>query len=98
MKTQTTISPGIFKKRKDFYDGLADEIKTNGIIAVKRDETFDDLRQYRSGGIRLHYESMTETIEGVKEGILLEVGFDTVTPNNPLTISSWAYEKQYSKK
>ena len=45
------------------------------------------------GGIRLHYESMTEAIEGVKEGILLEIGFDTVTPNNPLTISSWAYDK-----
>ncbi|WP_281225542.1 nucleotidyl transferase AbiEii/AbiGii toxin family protein [Flavobacterium aquiphilum] len=41
----------------------------------------------------MHYESKTDAIDGVKEGILLEVGFDTVTPNNPLTISSWAYEK-----
>lgn len=81
------------QKRKDFYDGLANEIKINGIIAVKRDEAFDDLRQYRSGGIRLHYKSTAEAIEGVKEGILLEVGFDTVTPNNPLTVSSWAYDK-----
>ena len=81
------------QKRKDFYDGLANEIKINGIIAVKRDEAFDNLRQYRSGGIRLHYKSMAEAIEGVKEGILLEVGFDTVTPNNPLTVSSWAYDK-----
>ncbi|MDI5887703.1 nucleotidyl transferase AbiEii/AbiGii toxin family protein [Flavobacterium yafengii] len=90
--------PRNIQKRKDFYDGLADEIKINGIIAVKRDETFDDLRQYRSGGVRLHYESIMETIEGVKEGILLEVGFDTVTPNNPLTISSWAYEKAIQQK
>ena len=43
--------------------------------------------------IRLHYKSTAEAIEGVKEGILLEVGFDTVTPNNPLTVSSWAYDK-----
>lgn len=86
------------QKRKDFYDGLVNEIKTNGIIAIKRDEAFDDLRQYRSGGIRLHYKSMAETIEGVKEGILLEVGFDTVTPNNPLTISSWAYKKAIQQK
>jgi predicted nucleotidyltransferase component of viral defense system len=86
------------QKRKDFYDGLANEIKIHGIIAVKRDEAFDDLRQYRSGGIRLHYESMAEAIEGVKEGILLEVGFDTITPNNPLTISSWAYEKAIQQK
>ena len=70
----------------------------NGIIAVNRDEAFDDLRQYRSGGIRLHYKSMAEAIEGVKEGILLEVGFDTVTPNTPLTISSWAYEKAIQQK
>lgn len=90
--------PRNIQKRKNFYDGLADEIKVNGIIAVKRDETFDDLRQYRSGGIRLHYESTTEVIDGVKEGILLEVGFDTVTPNNPLTISSWAYEKAIQQK
>lgn len=85
--------PRNIQKRKDFYDGLASKIKMNGIIAVKRDEAFDDQRQYRSGGIRLYYDSKTDAIDGVKEGILLEVGFDTVTPNNPLTISSWAYDK-----
>ncbi|ESU19003.1 hypothetical protein FCR2A7T_24150 [Flavobacterium cauense R2A-7] len=85
--------PRNIQKRKDFYDGLANEIKVDGIISVKRDEDFDDKRQYRSGGIRLHYDSKTDAIDGVKEGILLEVGFDTVTPNNPLTISSWAYDK-----
>lgn len=86
-------NPGNIQKRKDFYDGLANDIKIDGIISVVRDEAFDDERQYRSGGIRLHYESKTDAIDGVKEGILLEVGFDTVTPNNPLTISSWAYDK-----
>lgn len=39
------------------------------------------------------YESKNNSIEGVKEGILLEVGFDSVAPNNPVTISSWAYDK-----
>ena len=86
-------NPGNIQKRKDFYDGLANDIKIDGIISVVRDEAFDEERQYRSGGIRLHYESKTDAIDGVKEGILLEVGFDTVTPNNPLTISSWAYDK-----
>lgn len=86
-------NPGNIQKRKDFYDGLANDIKIDGIISVVRDEAFDDEKQYRSGGIRLHYESKTDAIVGVKEGILLEVGFDTVTPNNPLTISSWAYDK-----
>jgi hypothetical protein len=81
------------QKRKDFHDGFANEIKINRIIALKRDEAIDDLKQYRSGGIRLNYKSMAEAIEGVKEGILLEVGFDIVTPNNPQTVSSWAYYK-----
>lgn len=84
---------GNIQKRKAFYNRLSNEIKINGIISVKRDETFDDIKQYRSGGIRLLYESKNNLIEGVKEGILLEVGFDSVAPNNPVTISSWAYDK-----
>ena len=84
---------GNIQKRKAFYNLLANEIKINGIISVKRDESFDDIKQYRSGGIRLLYESKNNSIEGVKEGILLEVGFDSITPNNPVTISSWAYDK-----
>ena len=80
--------PKNIQKRKDFYDGLVNEIKVYGIISIVRDEEFDDKRQYRSGGIRLHYESLTEPVDGAKEAILLEVGFDTVTPNNPVTISS----------
>ena len=59
---------------------------------MERDTEFNDLEHYRSGGIRLHYESTTETVVGLKEGILLEVGFDDVTPNWPKSISSWAYD------
>ena len=31
-------------------------------------------------------------LEGVKDGVLLELGFDDTTPNVPLTISSWAWD------
>lgn len=79
--------------RKKFYDWLADTIKINGIVEVKRDTEFDDETYYRSGGIRLYYQSFTDANEGIKEGILLEAGFDKVTPNNTITISSWAYDK-----
>lgn len=79
--------------KKHFYDWLAGDIKIDGIITVKRDIAFDDTKYYRSGGIRLHYDSKSQAIDGIKEGILLEAGFDTVTPNNSLTISSWAYNK-----
>jgi len=79
--------------RKNFYDWLANEIKIDGIIAIERDIAFDDTKYYRSGGIRLLYESKTNSVKGLKEGILLEAGFDTVTPNNNINITSWAFEK-----
>jgi hypothetical protein len=85
--------PNNVKARKEFYDWLAKTIKIDGIVSVERDVAFDDPDNYRSGGIRLHYETKTSAIEGVKEGILLEAGFDTVTPNQSITISSWAYDK-----
>ncbi len=88
--------PKAIQSRKDFYDWLADNIKIDGIIGIKRDTAFDDTNKYRSGGIRLFYNSKTGYLEGVKEGILLEAGFDKVTPNNNLLISSWAYDKASS--
>lgn len=81
------------QSRKDYYDWLAKHIAIDGIIEIQRDINFDDTTAYRSGGIRLIYESETGSISGVKDGILLEAGFDTVTPNNNLTISSWAYDR-----
>ncbi len=81
------------ESRKKYYDWLAGNINIDGIVSIKRDTAFDDEAYYRSGGIRLLYESKTESIEGVKEGILLEAGFDTVTPNTNVTISSWALDE-----
>lgn len=84
--------PQVKEARKAFYDKLADEISINGIVKVERDHEFDDTEKYRSGGIRLHYTSHTPSLEGLKEGILLEAGFDTVTPNRPIDISSWVLD------
>jgi hypothetical protein len=84
--------------RKKFYDSLAGIIKIDGIDSVARDTTFDDPQYYRSGGIRLQYYSQRIQIEGIKEGILLEAGFDTVTPNHKITISSWAYDRAIKVK
>lgn len=80
------------ERRKVFYDWLAAEINIPGIIKVVRDTDFDS-ENYRSGGIRLFYDNKEDIVEGAKEGILLEAGFDDVTPNAPLTISSWAYDR-----
>lgn len=88
-----SIKPAAAQSRKEFYDWLSKDIKIPGVVQIKRDTDFDDQEHYRSGGIRLYYESLTSTLEGVKDGILLEAGFDTVAPNTPLLISSWAYEE-----
>ena len=56
-----------------------------------RDRDFDNA-DFFSGGIRLFYKSCNKPVEGLKEGILLEVGFDDVTPNIARDISSWAYD------
>ena len=79
------------ESRKNYYDWLAKSIKINGIEGVDRDADFDD-EIYRSGGIRLFYKDASSLKGGLKEGILLEVGFDNVTPNSPVTISSWALD------
>jgi hypothetical protein len=80
-------------KRKRFYDWLATEIKIAGITNTARDTEFDDPENYRSGGIRLYYDNKADKVKGMKEGILLEAGFDNVTPNAAISISSWAYDK-----
>ncbi len=79
------------ESRKRFYDWLAENIEIDGIKSVVRDMAFDN-KQYRSAGIRLHYNDAFPIVGGLKEGVLLEVGFDEVTPNDSLTISSWALD------
>jgi predicted nucleotidyltransferase component of viral defense system len=82
-----------YEHRRLFFEWLADHINIDGITEVTRDIAFDDLPNYRSGGIRLNYKSHFDAIPGVKEGILLEAGFAKVTPNSPMDISSWAYDR-----
>ena len=84
--------------RKNFYNWLAANLQIEGIEKAERDTAFDDEDAYRSGGIRLLYDSLTEPITGIKSGILLEAGFDTVTPNNELAISSWALDYALERK
>lgn len=81
------------QKKKEYYDTLAKEIAIPGVVNVQRDLAFDDERRYNSGGIRLIYEATTDRVEGIKQGILLEAGYDNIVPNSPVLISSWAYDR-----
>jgi hypothetical protein len=80
------------ESRRIFFNWLAANIRIAGITEVIRDTNFDNSK-FTSAGIRLIYPSVTETAEGLKPGILLEAGFDTVTPNKALLISSWALDR-----
>jgi len=88
--------PAHCESRKQFYNWLAETITIDGIVTVSRDEAFDD-EKYRSGGIRLMYNNEVGLLTGLKDGILLEVGFDDVTPNIAKDISSWAYDYAVGK-
>jgi len=90
---ETSTKQNAINSRKEFYDWLSSNIKIDGIISNKRDTYFDNERTYFSGGIRLLYDNKTESVQGLKEGILLEAGFDNVAPNELITISSWAYDR-----
>ncbi|MDP2653250.1 MAG: nucleotidyl transferase AbiEii/AbiGii toxin family protein [Candidatus Omnitrophota bacterium] len=85
------IKPQHCASRKNYYDWLAKKIKINGIERIARDTEFDN-DQFTSAGIRLYYKNTFPLAGGLKEGVLLEVGFDDVAPNSPLTIGSWALD------
>jgi hypothetical protein len=83
--------PKQIESRQKYFDWLAGAIEIDGIVDVQRDQAFDN-KIFTSAGIRLYYTTVTEPVAGLKPGILLEVGFDTVTPNEKLSISSWALD------
>jgi len=80
------------ESRRKFYEWLVKTIEINGIEKVARDTAFDGTHLF-SGGIGLFYRSITPTVDDLREVVLLEAGFDTVTPNTPKDISSGAETK-----
>lgn len=88
--------PAHRESRKAFYDWLAETITIDGIKSIERDTEFDN-ESFRSGGIRLYYPEMTGMSSVLKDGVLLEAGFDTVAPNIDKDISSWAYDYASSR-
>lgn len=83
--------PAHIASRRAYYEELAARIAIPGIDSVERDTQFDDDKM-RSAGIRLVYTPRTAALAGVKDGILLELGFDDTAPNRSVTISSWALD------
>src|SRR5258708_37306152 len=89
-------SPAQVQTRREFYDWLAKTMHIDGIDKVERDTAFDN-KDLFSAGIRLFYKSIATPIAGLKDGVLLELGFDDVSPNAPTDINSWAYDYAASR-
>lgn len=85
------MTPAHIQSRKDFFDWLASEMKIDGVKASREFE-FDD-EKFRNAGINLRYKALFEEVVGIKPVVLLETGFDDTTPNKPVTISSWVFDK-----
>ncbi len=83
------------EKRKKYFESIFKKITITGFSNVSRDTNFDD-ELFRNIGIRLHYPKLFGSIEGLKDGILLEIGFDQTTPNEEKKISSWVLDKAAS--
>ena len=79
------------ESRAKYFEWLLENLKVPGIAYLKRDNEFDD-RDLRNAGYRIGYTSKYEAYGGLKTDVLLEVGFDTTTPNLALDISSWVYD------
>ncbi len=86
------IKQSHINSRSIFFEWLVLNIKIDGIKSQERDKEFDN-DKFTSGGIRLRYDNKFDIVDGSKEGVLLEVGFDTVTPNTKITVSSWALDR-----
>jgi predicted nucleotidyltransferase component of viral defense system len=78
------------ESRRQFFEKLRAKIVIPGVTAVERDTGYDDAR-LRNAGIRIFYGSHYGSQAGLKDGILLEAGFSKTSPNQTVTISSWAY-------
>ena len=72
-----------------FVEQQAPRPRTRYQLAITRR---DDGRLIGNAGIRLIYPVTAGDLPGLKDGILLEVGFDDTAPNAPCTISSWALD------
>lgn len=86
--------PAHVAARKAYFGWLAGQIQDRslpGFVGTERAPEFDDSK-YRSAGIRMLYPVVTDRLGGIKEGILLEVGFDDTAPNAPCDISCWALD------
>ena len=84
--------PAHIQSRQTFFEQIMRRLAIPDMM-FSRDTVFDDIVKMRSFGIRAEYPSFFNALPSLKEGLVLELGFDQTTPNIARNISSWAFEK-----
>ncbi|MFA6409336.1 MAG: nucleotidyl transferase AbiEii/AbiGii toxin family protein [Gammaproteobacteria bacterium] len=87
--------PTHIQNRREFFDKVALQLNIPE-MKFSRDHNFDDLLKMRGAGVRGEYPSLFSTVPGLKEGLVLELGFDQTIPFVNCDITSWALEKAFS--
>lgn len=82
--------------RKYFFEEVANTLNVPDLMFT-RDNSYDDMSgKLRSAGIKAEYYSLFGGDISLKDGVLLELGFDQTTPYSLCDITSWAFEKASS--
>jgi predicted nucleotidyltransferase component of viral defense system len=90
--------PTQIESRAKFFEDMTKKLNIPG-LTFSRETNFDDLSgKMRSGGIKAEYSSLFSEEASLKEGVILELGFDQTTPFTECNISSWLFDKALSLK
>jgi hypothetical protein len=88
--------PAHIDSRRNFFDIIAQTLSVPG-LKFYREPSFDDpSRKMRSAGIKAEYTSLFGGNISLKDGVILELGFDQTTPFTQCDITSWILEKAIS--
>lgn len=88
--------PAHIASRASFFESITQQLNIPG-LKFYRNTNFDDQSgKMRSAGIKAEYDSMFGGEISLKDGVILELGFDQTTPFLNCDITSWAYDKALS--
>lgn len=90
--------PAQISSRSEFFENITKKLSIQG-LSFSRENSFDDTSgKMRSGGIKAEYSSLFSDEASLKEGVILELGFDQTAPYTECDISSWTIDKAHSLK
>lgn len=85
--------PVHIESRRHFFDSIAKKLNVPA-LTFYRESSFDDPSgKMRSAGIKAEYTSFFGGDISLKDGVILELGFDQTTPFVKCDISSWILDK-----